>query len=82
MRRWLCQHETLVDACLAAVFVVVALVAVRMLDVSTGPVGEGARPPNGLTDVLLVAVLAPIALRRRFPIAVYLVTAAAALGLW
>ena len=82
MRRWLCQHETLVDACLAAVFVVVALVAVRMLDVSTGPVGEGARPPNGLTDVLLVAVLAPIALRRRFPIAVYLVTAAAALALW
>ena len=82
MRRRLCEHETLVDAFLAAVFIVAALIAARMLDVGTGPVGDGARPPNGLTDVLLVAVLAPIALRRRFPIAVYLVTAAAALGLW
>ena len=82
MRRRLSEHETLVDACLAAVLIVATLIAARMLDVGTGPVGDGARPPNGLTDVLLVAVLAPIALRRRFPIAVYLVTATAALGLW
>jgi signal transduction histidine kinase len=82
MKRWLCEHETLVDSVLAAVLVMVALIAVRVIDVGTGPVGDGARRPNGWTDVLLVAVLAPIALRRRFPVAVYLVTAAAALGLW
>ena len=82
MRSWLCEHETLVDACLAAVLVTAALFVVRVIDVGTGPVGDGSRPPNGWTDLLLVAVLAPIALRRRFPIAVYLVTAAAAFGLW
>lgn len=82
MRRWLCEHETLVDTCLAAVLVTAALVAVRMIDAGTGPVGAGSRPPSGWTDVLLVAVLGPIAFRRRFPIAMYLVTAAAAFGLW
>ena len=81
MRRWLCEHETWVDALLAATFVVVALFVARTIKVGTGQVGDGARPPNGWTDLLLVLVLAPIALRRRFPVAAYLVTAAAALGL-
>lgn len=82
MRKWLCEHEDLVDAFLALVLLTVSLIAVRAIKVDSGPGGSGLRPPNGLTDLLLVAALLPIALRRRFPVAVYLVTAAAALGLW
>ncbi len=77
MRRWLCKHETLVDSCLAAILIATALIAVRTIDAPAG-----SRPPDGWSDALLVAVLAPIAFRRRYPIAAYLTTAVAALAVW
>jgi signal transduction histidine kinase len=77
MRRWLCKHETLVDSCLAAALIVASLIAVRLVDVPAG-----TRPPSAWSDVFLVAVLAPIAVRRRYPIGAYVVTAMAALSLW
>ena len=77
MRRWLCKHEGTVDACLAAVLIVASLFAVRIVDAP-----PGSRPPNGWSDAFLIAVLAPIAVRRRYPIGAYLVTAVAALTLW
>ena len=77
MRRWLCGHETLVDAAIAVVLIVIALVVVRRI-----PVSADTRPPNGWNDVLLVAVLGPIAVRRRYPIGAYIVTAIAAVALW
>ncbi len=73
----MCRHETLVDAAIAAAFIVIALVVVRRI-----PVSADTRPPNGWNDVLLVAVLGPIALRRRYPIGAYIVTAVAAVALW
>lgn len=82
MRRWLSEHETLVDTCLAVLLIAFTLVALRRFDVGTGPVGDGSRPPDGWTDIFSVAVLSPLALRRRFPVGVYLVTAVAAFGLW
>jgi hypothetical protein len=60
MRRWLCKHETPVDRFVAAILIVAALLAVRTIDTPAG-----ARAPNGWSDALLVAVLAPIAFRRR-----------------
>ena len=77
MRRWLDRHETAVDSCLAAALIVVALVVVRMVHVSAD-----TRAPNGWNDVLLMAVLCPIAVRRRYPIGAYIVTAIAAVALW
>ena len=77
VRRWLQDHATLVDTLLAAALLAAALVALRVIDA-----GEGAQQPNGWNNVLAVLVLAPLAVRRRFPIAVYLSTAVAACGLW
>ncbi len=77
MRRWLRRHETVVDVCLAAVFLFAALIVVRQVHV-----GADTRARNGWNDVLLVAVLGPIAARRRYPIGAYVVTAAAAVALW
>ncbi len=77
MRRWLCRHEALVDSCLAAALIVASLIAVRLVDVPAG-----TRPPNAWSDVFLIVVLAPIAVRRRFPIGAYVVTAVGALSLW
>ncbi len=73
----MCRHETLVDAAIAAAFIAAALIVVRRVHVSAD-----TRPPNGWNDVLLVAVLGPIALRRRYPIGAYIVTAVAAVALW
>ncbi len=71
------RHETLVDAAIAGMLIVIALVVVRSV-----PVSAGTRPPNGWNDALLVAVLGPIAVRRRYPIGAYIVTAIAAVALW
>ncbi len=73
----MCRHEKFVDAAIAAVFIVIALVVVRRI-----PVSADTRPPNAWNDVLLVAVLGPIAVRRRYPIGAYIVTAVAAVALW
>ena len=71
------RHKTAVDSFLAAVLIVTALIVVRNVHVSAD-----TRPPNGWNDMLLVAVLGPIAVRRRYPIGAYIVTAIAAGALW
>ena len=71
------RHKTVVDTCLAAALIVVALLVVRRLHPSAD-----TRSPNGWNDALLVAVLAPIGVRRRYPIGAYIVTALAAVSLW
>ena len=71
------RHEAVVDTFLAAMLIITAFIIVRKVHVSAG-----TRPPNGWNDVLIVAALSPIAVRRRYPIGAYIVTATAAAGLW
>ena len=73
----MCRHEAVVDTFLAAMLLIAALIVVR-----TAHVSADTRPPNGWNDVLLVAVLSPIAVRRRYPVSAYIVTAIAAAALW
>lgn len=71
------RRQSLVDAATAVVLTLIALVVARSLSPSTG-----MNPREGWHDILVVAVVAPIAVRRRYPIAAYVVVVFAALALW